>query len=130
MARQDTAASRPSQPFSYQGARASEPGTRPASDWTPDGRWITTASEDGSARVWDAATGRQLFAVSRGHPLAAVPSPDGRTLAVSDVNTGTVRLLTLDADELVVLAEHRVTRTLTAIECRTFGLTPGPTNVP
>lgn len=92
--------------------------------WTPDGSRVTTASQDGTARVWDAATGRELFALQVGHPIAALASPDGRTLAVSDVNSRAVRLFTLDTDELVDLAERRATRALNATECRTFGLGP------
>lgn len=99
-------------------------------DWTPDGQWITTASEDRTARVWDAATGRELFSVAVGFPLAAVPGPDGRTLAVTDMSTGAVHLLTLDPEELVEVADLRTTRALTATECRTFGIVPCPLEGP
>jgi WD40 repeat protein len=31
--------------------------------WSPDGKWIATASADGTARVWHARTGTELFAL-------------------------------------------------------------------
>jgi WD40 repeat protein len=53
--------------------------------WSPDGSKLATASKDNTARVWDAATGRELL-VLRGH-LRAVESvawsPDGSKLATA-----------------------------------------------
>ena len=48
--------------------------------YSPDGRRIVTASEDSTARIWDAVTGRELM-VLRGHTQkvrSADFSPDGR----------------------------------------------------
>jgi WD40 repeat protein/tRNA A-37 threonylcarbamoyl transferase component Bud32 len=50
--------------------------------FSPDGRTILTSSSDHTARLWDAATRRQLF-ILRGHTAevhAAVFSPDGKTI--------------------------------------------------
>ena len=47
--------------------------------WSPDGRLVATASMDGTARVWEASTGRERL-VLKGHtsPLTCVAwSPDG-----------------------------------------------------
>ena len=33
--------------------------------YRPDGRFIATASEDGTARIWDSATGQELFTIQR-----------------------------------------------------------------
>jgi WD40 repeat protein len=64
-----------------------------ASAWSPDSRYLATASYDQTARVWDAATGRLI-----GRPLPHLAwlshlefSPDGRLLATA-CRDGTVRL--------------------------------------
>ncbi|MDA0159993.1 TIR domain-containing protein [Solirubrobacter ginsenosidimutans] len=63
-------------------------------DSTRDGRRIVTASEDGTARIWDAATGRSLHVLS-GHDgflNAARFSPDGRLVATVGGDDDTIRL--------------------------------------
>ena len=58
--------------------------------FSPDGRRIVTASSDNTARIWDAATGKQI-AVLQGHTgwvQSAAFSPDGRRIVTaSDDNT-------------------------------------------
>jgi WD40 repeat protein len=61
-----------------------------AAQFSPNGRWVVTASKDHTARVWDAATGKPL-----GEPMnhegvvnSAQFSPDGRwVVTVSEDNT-------------------------------------------
>jgi WD40 repeat protein/DNA-binding SARP family transcriptional activator len=68
-------------------------------DVSPDGSRIATASADGSARIFDAKTGRQLVVISGRHCVRrhlcrvnrAVFSPDGRRLATTGQDA-TVRI--------------------------------------
>jgi len=73
-----------------------------------DGRRVATASADGTARIWDAATGKTL-AVLKGHAAAvwAVAfSPDG-TLAATGSADKTIRIWDADNGEtLHVLEGH------------------------
>jgi WD40 repeat protein/DNA-binding SARP family transcriptional activator len=67
----------------------------PISDvaWSPDGRWIATASADGSTRIWEAETGRPRFRLS-GHTadvFAVDWSPDSTRLVTGSTD-GTARV--------------------------------------
>src|ERR1700761_8810793 len=53
--------------------------------FSPDGAWLSTASEDKTARVWNAGTGELLHALT-GHEDAVVAAPfsrDGNMLATA-----------------------------------------------
>jgi WD40 repeat protein len=63
--------------------------------WSPDGRRVITASEDGTARVWDAATGAAI-----GAPLA---HPAGRWVTAALVTPDGQRIVTLCTDSNVRL---------------------------
>ena len=81
-----------------------------------------TASLDGSVRIWDPTTGRQLVALRLALPVGTQSvefSPDGRRL-VSTANDNIARVWTLDLDELVDIARDRVTRGLTTVECERY----------
>ena len=62
--------------------------------FSPDSRRVVTAGDEGSVRVWDIATGRELAHVtvtSEGQPWRLSVSPDGRLVAASWVD-GNVRV--------------------------------------
>jgi TPR repeat protein len=56
----------------------------PSAAFSPDGRRIVTASNDKTARIWDAATGQQLMVLKHADlvELAAF-SPDGRSIVTA-----------------------------------------------
>jgi WD40 repeat protein len=80
-----------------------------------------TGSEDGTARVWDAETGQPLLTLT-GHTLGILDiaiSPDGKHLVTSSLD-GSIRFYVLPVDELIALAQSRLTRSLTNEECQQF----------
>ncbi len=70
--------------------------------WSPDGTLIATSGEDGSARLWDAATGQQLKAFDQGSFWGAW-SPDGTRLAFADgIGAHTVTVWDVETGGLLV----------------------------
>ncbi len=89
--------------------------------FSPDGTTIATTHADGTVRVWDAVSGIQRL-VLPGHngPAWAVAfSPDGSMLASSG-GDGIVRVWALATDDLIAIAEDRLTRGFTDDECRQY----------
>jgi WD40 repeat protein/energy-coupling factor transporter ATP-binding protein EcfA2 len=89
--------------------------------FTPDGARLVTGSEDGTARLWDAETGQSVLTLT-GHTLGILDiaiSPDGKYLATSSKD-GSIRLYVLPVEDLIALAQSRVTRSLTEEECQQF----------
>ena len=88
--------------------------------YSPDGKRIATASLDGTAKLWNAETGQELltfFGDSSGLMDVAF-SPDGTRLAAGGSNG--IRVYLLHIDELIALAQTRVTRELTSEECQKY----------
>lgn len=89
--------------------------------FSPDEQLLATASEDGTAKVWDAATGQGLITLTvlpQGRLDIAI-TPDGKYLATAG-RDGAVRLFVLSTEELNSLGQSRVTRSLTEEECRRY----------
>lgn len=95
--------------------------------FSPDGQQLATISFDGMVKVWDVRDGQETASASReilslgpsndGHDVAF--SPDGRFLAATSAS-GLVRVYVTSVEDLMSLAQSRVTRTLTADECRQY----------
>jgi WD40 repeat protein len=81
-----------------------------AIDVNRDGRLVATASADGTARVWDAATGHEAFTVHDGVQVDddIAWSPTGEVLATTtrDGDTGVVRITDRAGDEVATLREE------------------------
>ena len=78
--------------------------------WSPDGNYIASASYDGSARVWDAKTGKQLRCFDQGPTLKCGIgwSPDSRKLAWGSCSDeSALRVWNRDTDKIAVVHGHR-----------------------
>jgi RNA polymerase sigma factor (sigma-70 family) len=92
--------------------------------FAPDGKTIVTGAQDGTLRVWDATSGRELrqvadFAGTAGRFAFA---PDGQTVAVTDGNAA-IRLIDLaTGTDRLPIHGHRggVTSVVATTDCQTI----------
>ncbi len=88
--------------------------------FNPNGKRIATVSGDRTAKIWDAVTGQELWTFHAPDGLTGVAfSPDGSQLAVGS-RDGTTRIYLLHIEDLIALANSRLTRTLTLEECQQY----------
>jgi WD40 repeat protein len=88
--------------------------------YSPDGAHLATASFDGTAKVWDLDSRQEWLTFPIKNAVTRVVfSPQGTDLATAGFD-GQVRIWILDLDELMTLAESRLTRDLTQEECQKF----------
>jgi WD40 repeat protein len=84
--------------------------------FSPDGKRIVTNSADRTIRLWDVASGNELTSLPTFPVFTPIVfSADGKQIAVGD-RDGAVRIYLTELDDLLALAQARVTRTLTCDE--------------
>jgi WD40 repeat protein/tetratricopeptide (TPR) repeat protein len=87
---------------------------------SPDGKRAASSGSYGAVKIWDVDNGRELFSLS-GHITdvnAIAFSPNGKRLATG--SGWTVRTYVVDPDDLIALAESRITRPPTLEECKRY----------
>jgi WD40 repeat protein len=90
-----------------------------ATAYSHDGKLIAIGSHDGTASIWDAASGEQLFMLFTSGTVRMAFSPDDKYLATQNLD-GTTRIYVVQADDLMALAQSRLTRWWTADECKRY----------
>jgi WD40 repeat protein len=85
--------------------------------FSPDGRFVVTASLDRTVRVWEAATGKELFTLRHAHEVKlAMMTSDGRRVATA---ADTIRIWQL---EPLAIALRRKPRELSSNERERYGI--------
>lgn len=96
-------------------------------EFSPDGTLLSSGSFDGSTKVWDVSsksliTGQELHNFNgAGEPINFIFfSPDGKRLGTGGYFDQVVRVYALDPEELMTIANRRLTRQFTTQECQRY----------
>ena len=82
--------------------------------WSPDGHHILTASNDGTARIWDATTGDNTLTLTHTNSLSVVAwSPDGHHILTGSED-GTVRIWDAATGDNTLTLTHKASVTAVA----------------
>jgi len=86
-----------------------------------DGSLLASAGFDRLAKVWEVQKGVELFSLygNASNVFGVAFSPDGKTLATAGAD-GTIRIYALHLEDLIEIAESRLTRSLSPQECEKF----------
>jgi len=88
--------------------------------FSPDGRYVVSGSGDGTARVWEAESGREIARMTHADGITVIAfSPDGK-FVISGSEDGTVRLWLWRAEDLIAEACRHLPRNLTLTEWQQY----------
>jgi WD40 repeat protein len=89
--------------------------------FSPDGKYLMSAAKDNTVKLWDLSNGEEIATLygQTGVLNWAVYSPDGTSIITTALD-GTVRSFVVSTEELVALAQSRLSRSLTTEECQKY----------